>query len=290
MISNGTTKRISLISTATGLALLCGCSEMRFVNTPDTERPNDARENIVLKDVEADLTSAGLVQRRVRGTEAIYSENLNQLLIREVTVEALNGQTSPTGITKADMGLLHLADAAPLNRGKGDMEFAGNVHYRAMSKTDPVTETLSMHTEHVLWSDSAGEFVSKEKVNLLMHPPDGAPIRQTGKSFKAPKDLSSFKLIGGKVTTKLEENTASTHEELKKQFQLISSEIEAQKRADSLMDLPTTIAIPSESGKGLPASKIEVPIVQSSGYVPPSRLPEIPVLRDGPVRAQDRER
>lgn len=211
---------------AAALACLSGCTDMKFVDATNLVPEKDPREDIILTNVSADLTSGGLVQQRIGGDEAIFSDASQDLTIKNVRVAMIGSDHTTRSITEADMGEIYFADKPEKSIGRRDMRFAGNVLYRTPQAEDQTTDSMRMTSELVIWDESDQRFISPRGYEMLLLPTGRPPIRQSGKGFEAAQDLSRFVVRTGVITTELDGDPTQLRKEMEAQFQVWRDEVE----------------------------------------------------------------
>lgn len=244
MIRTQATAPLHLISAlAAGFVLIMfsGCSEMQFVGQTELVPEKDPREDIVLTSVSTEMTSAGVVQQRIGGSEAVFSEAENELTIRDISVTTLAENGATQSLTRADVGQIYFADRPLEKIGRRDMKFAGHVLYRNPQKDDPTTDSLQLTSELIVWDESEEKFISPTGYEMLLLPKGKKPVRQRGKGFEATQDLSRFVVKAGSVTTDMDTDPAEDRKEM--EDKLNAWKKEAEEKAAEKLDIPLTIPI-----------------------------------------------
>ncbi len=236
-----------LLCCALPLAVLTGCSDMKFVNTSEVHSGKDSREDIRLTRISTDLTSAGLVQQRISGSEAIYSPRDGRLVIQSVGVHTFGEDNTTKGITRSDMGLLYLADSAEAARKRKDMEFAGNVRHTMPVKTDPTTDSMQLFTQSIVWDDANSRFRCPGAYEMLLMPPGKRAIRTLGEAFEATQDLSRFTVSRGAVTTDMSSDPRLKRAEFQRQFKLLMAQVDSEMQKQETIKLPEKVDIPQDA-------------------------------------------
>jgi len=221
---------------------VCGCSDMKFVNAQNLAPEKDPRENIVLTNVSADMTSGGLVQQRINGSEAVYSEAAQDLTIKNILVSSYGEDKSTRSITRADLGEVFFADDAKKGIGRRDMRFAGDVLYRTPEATDQTTDSMRLVSDLITWDESEQKFRSPSGYTMLLLPKGKAPIRQTGKGFEAAQDLTRFVVKTGVVSTDMSVDPMALRRQLEQQFEVWRAEVD--RSASSGFVKPAPIELP----------------------------------------------
>lgn len=222
--------------------LITGCSDFKFVGKSDLNPTKDSRENIVLAYVDTQMTSGGLVQQRIVGKDAIFSDSSNDLTIKNLQLTTFGDTKETQSITRADVGQIYFADDPSRDVGRKDMKFAGNVLYRTPNKVDVTTDSLRMTSDLVLWNERDKKFISPQGYEMVLYPKGQKPIRQSGKGFEATQDLSRFVVKSGAVTTKMEGDPALEREQLLQQFAQWKEAAETE--ANKPSSIPLTIPLP----------------------------------------------
>lgn len=225
--------------------LLSGCSDMQFVNATNLAPEKDPREDIVLTSVSADFTSGGLVEQRIQGKRAIYSEAGENLVVKNIAVTAVGSDMTTRSITKADLGEIYFADIPEKKIGRKDMKFAGNVLYRTPEATNPTTDSMRLTSDLITWDESEQKFRSPMGYQMILLPKGQAPIRQTGKGFEAAQDLTRFVVKTGIVTTDLTGDPQALRRELEKKFELWREEMDKSHGEGFIK--PTPIPLPERN-------------------------------------------
>lgn len=232
----------SLLSLVLLSLFLAGCSDMQFVNATNLIPEKDPREDIVLTNVSADLTSGGQVQQQITGSHAIYSEAGEDLVIKDIAVTSYDEKGIVRSITRAELGEVYFADLPERGVGRRDMKFAGDVLYRTPQADDPTTDSMWLTSQLITWDESQQKFRSPEGYEMILQPKGQAPVRQTGKSFEAAQDLTRFVVRTGLVTTELEGDASALRRELEQKFQQWQAEVD-RSRGQGFVK-PTPIVLP----------------------------------------------
>lgn len=227
------------------LLFLPACSDMQFVNATNLVPEKDPREDIVLTNVSADLTSGGEVQQRIRGSHAVYSEAGEDLAIKNISVTSYDENGTTRSITRAELGEVYFADLPERGVGRRDMKFAGDVLYRTPQADDPTTDSMWLTSELITWDESQQKFRSPEGYEMILQPKGQAPVRQTGKSFEAAQDLTRFVVRTGLVTTELAGDARALRRDLEQKFQQWEAEVD-RSRGQGFVK-PTPIVLPSRN-------------------------------------------
>lgn len=198
---------------------LSGCSDMKFVGKTNLVPEKDPREDIVLTNISTMLTSGGLVQQKVGGSSAVFSNTSNDLTIKDIGVVTFGVDRTTQSITTADVGQVYFAADPKRNIGRKDMRFAGDVLYRNPQKDDPSTDSLQMRSEVILWDQGKEKFISPTGYEMVLFPKGQRPVRQTGKSFEAGQSLTRFVVKAGSVSTKDEPDPAGERARLMGEFE-----------------------------------------------------------------------
>lgn len=219
----GGTWRLQILFLAALLAV-AGCGQIKAEGPAATGQssPEDeeARSDIHLTGVTADLTTSGVLQNRVHSEVTTYSLTHNLLELGQVRVTAFGKEstTTPQGITSARRGVVYLADHPELSRHKDDMEFAGNVVYRVLDPKDPTTNTASLETEQLIWQSDVQKFRCPAKFRNILSQPGKRPMAMVGDGFVTTKDLSHWDVKHGAITTELDKDpyaeAAKTRQEM----------------------------------------------------------------------------
>jgi hypothetical protein len=182
---------------------LCGCSDLKFVNVVEMATDEaDPREDVQLTGVTADMTSGGLVQRRILSDNARWSQARAFLQLDAARVESFDSSATLESETRADEITMHLADKPALGRVRDDIEFIGNVHHRVPQKDDPTSDVVTLQTEKLMWDQRAERFLtSNTYFTLRITPPNGNPLTTIGDGFVATRDLRSWAVQYGGITT-----------------------------------------------------------------------------------------
>jgi len=226
------------------IMVMAGCSEMQFVGQLDTATEEDPREDIILTEVAAQLTSGGIVQQKIGGGHAVFSQNQNELTIKDIRVSTVASTGEIQSVTKADVGQVFFEDKPAQGLGRRDMKFAGDVLYRNPKKEDPTSDSLQMRSELIMWDESAKKFLSPMGYEMVLLPKGQKPVRQSGKSFEATQDLSRFVVKAGAVTTELDKEPGKERQEMLAQFEAWKSEVEES--ASAVPTFSTTVSLPSQ--------------------------------------------
>lgn len=230
---------------AVGGVILAGCSDMQFVNAPNLVPERDPREDIILTNVSTDMTSGGVVQQRVFGDKAIYSEASQDLTINDVQVTTFGEEQTTQSITHADVGQIWFADVPEMEIGRRDMRFAGDVLYRSPNAEDPTTDTMRLTSDLILWNELEQKFRSPRGYEMLLLPKGQAPVRQVGKGFEAAQDLTRFVVRTGMVTTQLDEDPELLRKDL--QEKLAAWEADMERNQPEKFVKPTPMVIPERN-------------------------------------------
>lgn len=222
--------------------LLCGCSDMQFVNATNLVPEKDPREDIVLTNMSADLTSGGLVEQRISGEKAVFSEMGQDLAIQGISVTGFGSDRATRSITIADLGEIFFEDMPSRGVGRRDMQFAGDVLYRTPQANDPTTDSMRLTSELIIWDESEQKFKSPQGYKMILLPKGQTPIVQTGKGFEAAQDLSRFVVKTGVVTTQPGVDPDALRDKLEKQFELWTEEVD--RSTGSGFVKPTPIILP----------------------------------------------
>jgi hypothetical protein len=190
----------ALIPGALALAFT-GCGKLEFVNTAQPVPAKDPREDIHLVGVNTDMTSSGLVEQKIRGKKALFSQSENKLIVDNMSLATMSDAHTTRGITKADTGTFYLAPVGADKRGKSDMVFNGHVTYRAPLATDPTSDTLQLKTKTIIWDNGLQKFLCPGPYEMTLFPPAKNAIRQVGEGFEASRDLTRFVVRGGVVSS-----------------------------------------------------------------------------------------
>jgi hypothetical protein len=215
---------------------------MQFVNAPNLVPQKDPREDIVLTNVTADLTSGGLVQQRIGGEKAIYSEAAQDLTIKNISVTAYGSDNTTRSITRAELGEIFFADDPERSVGRRDMRFAGDVLYRTPQAADQTTDSMRLTSQLIIWDESEQKFKSPEGYQMLLLPKGQAPVRQSGKGFEATQDLTRFVVKTGVVTTDLKGDPEALRRNLEEQFEVWRAEVDKSRGTGFVK--PTPIPLP----------------------------------------------
>lgn len=208
--------------------LLTGCSDLIFVNNTEQVPEKDTREDIVITSLSANLTSGGVTLQRVGGDEAIYSTSENRLYINDINVITYNSDKTTQSITHSNMGAIYLADSAEYGRKRKDMEFSGNVLYRAPMKDTPTSDSLRMTTEHVIWDQNALKFYAPQNYEMILSQKGKNPIRQLGQGFEATRDLRRFVVKAGAVTSDMVKDPRLEQDKFMQEFKQLSGDVAAE--------------------------------------------------------------
>ncbi len=230
-----------IIAGGLAILLLTGCSEMQFAGQTELVPEKDPREDIVLTSVSTQMTSGGVVQQRIAGQEAVFSEAENQLTIRGISVAMLADSGETKSLTRADLGQIYFADRPAEQIGRRDMKFAGDVLYRNPQKNDPTTDSLQLTSQLILWDESEEKFISPTGYEMLLLPKGKKPVRQRGKGFEATQDLSRFVVKAGSVTTDMGSDPAEDRKQMEEDLNAWRQE--AEERAAEKLDVPLAIPI-----------------------------------------------
>jgi len=205
---------------------ITGCSEFKFVNQKFTDRPDDPRADIVLRNVRAEFTSGSLMQRRVKSDAAVYQETRGMLLLAAPTIESFTAEGTIEGVTNATTATMFLADAPQLKRRKGDFQLIGRVQYRAPSKSDPTTDSLILYTSSLGWINDKELFVCDAPYEMKMFVPNRAPMVAAGDQFVATRDLRVWNVKHGALGTALPTNVAEHHAKLRAELEALSAPVQ----------------------------------------------------------------
>ena len=204
------------------LISLSGCSDLKFVNQKEIAPENDPREDLVIKGLSADLTSAGLVQHHVSGTNANFSQVTNQLKIADIEVRTYSKSGETQGVTSATQGTIYMADDPEANRKDNDILFAGGVNYRSPSKQDPNSDLITLDTESLVYDGHAERFQGDTSLTASLRAEGKRPVTMTGSSFRVPRDLSRFTVNAGTVSQSTAPVTQNRYKELSTQVQRLA--------------------------------------------------------------------
>lgn len=221
---------------------LTGCTDMMFADADVLIPEKDPREDIVLTNVQAELTSGGIVQQQISGNQAVFSQASDELIIKDISVTMFSDGNSTRSLTQAELGQIHFADKPELDVGRRDMKFAGDVLYRNPQVNDPTTDSMRLTSELILWDESEQKFKSPMGYEMLLLPKGSAPVRQFGKGFEATQDLSRFVVRTGVVTTELEGDPSREREAMERQFDAWRQEVE--EATGNAPDLPKQLEVP----------------------------------------------
>ncbi len=224
------------------LFALAGCSDLQFAGEENLVPQKDPREDIVLTNVSTQMTSGGVVQQKVRGAQAVYSQTQNELTIRDIQVTALADGGDTRSVTNADLGQIYFADRPEEDIGRSDMKFAGNVLYRNPQKNDPTTDSMRLMSELIVWDESEEKFKSPHGYEMLLLPKGRTPVRQWGKGFEATQDLSRFVVRTGTLTTEMTGDPMEERAAMEAQFDAWRREVD--EGAKNRPPLPTPMTLP----------------------------------------------
>lgn len=199
---------------------------MMFADEQNLLPAKDPRKDIVLTNVTTEMTTGGLVQQKVAGTKAIYSEAVNDLVIQNIQVAAIGEDRATRSITRADLGQIYFEAQPAAGIGRKDMKFAGGVLYRSPKADDPTTDSMRLMSELILWDESAQKFISPYLYEMLLFPKGKAPVRQQGKGFEATQDLTRFVVKAGAVTTDMHGDPMEERKKLEEQFDVWRERVE----------------------------------------------------------------
>lgn len=198
--------------------VLAGCSDFKFVNSQATDASEDPRENIVLSGVNAYLTSGSLVQNKVRSAAATFIEMKGILKLSGITVESFGENASLQALTTANAGTVFMVDSPSQKRRKSDISFEGNVIYRAPSKSDPTTDSITLSTESLLWDTAEQKFRCDTFYRMVMSVPGRPPFIALGDEFVASSNLRWWNVRHGALGTGIDagvrEASAKSRDEL----------------------------------------------------------------------------
>jgi hypothetical protein len=253
---------IRIIALLAASAAFAGCSDLKFVNVTNLSEGPDPREDMRLTEVIADLTSGGLVQRRVSSDSGIYSQNRNYLELQEANVETFNNDFQLEGMTAAKKAVVHLADKPelPTPRSRNDIEFAGNVVHRIPMKDDPTSDAIMLQTELLEWDQKGERFRCKSFYRMVMAQPGRSALVAIGDGFAATRDLRSWVVTHGGLTTRPDVDVR-------------------QEAAEKRAEIHSVLAMDaSNAGEAPEAEPIELPSQREPGVVPqPIEIPGAPV-------------
>lgn len=234
-------------------------------------RENDPREDILLTKVSADLTTGGLVQHRVSGNEATFSQSRNLLVFKDVAVNTYASDGTIQGVTRAELGQVFLAPDPALQRNQNDMRFAGNVRYSAPNRDHPETDTLQLSTEQLIYDDALEEFQGVSTHSVVMMPPGKRPLYMQGSKLRVPRDMSRFSMLKGSVGPVYNVDSATSYAQAKRELEIAAQQ--AFKGAERAPVRPTPIQVPEDPGTPEKPEMPNVPAMAPSPTpVPPSGL------------------
>jgi hypothetical protein len=251
----------TLVCAIAALTLLSGCGEMQIVNKKDFTRVNDPREDIRLVQLSADLTTAGIIQHRVKGTQATYSQAKNLLLIDQIDVTSFNAEGTTQGITEADSGTIYLAADASAGRNRSDIRFVGDVNYRSPAPDNPSTDTMQLRTDELIYNDVKQEFEGTSTHTVVMMPPGKRPMYMQGSQLRVPRDLKRFSMLKGSVSPTQSDDLASSYTRLSKELQDIARSASAGQAAPAR---PTPIQVETPEPAPQRPPEPSVPRIQPS--------------------------
>lgn len=215
--------RVRLLLAAAAAVGLAGCSEMRFVNSSETEsEAHDPRRDIHLAGVETSMTSGSALMRRVKGETAVYSEDRGLLSMDHARVEMFRPDGSLQGVTSSDRATIYMTDQADSEARKGDLEFAGDFRYRAPSENDPTTDSLTLATDRLVWDETRQVYRCPSPYRMISNSARG-PMVLAGNQFIATQDLKKFTMGGGSVSNDPEKDP---REELQQLGQKVQTEVD----------------------------------------------------------------
>lgn len=236
--------------------LLGGCSDLKFLNAADLGAEEaDPREDVRLTGVAADITSGGLVERRVQSSLGVYSQARNFLELNAVRVEGYSKDQRLEGITSADKATVHLADKPALKppRSRNDIEFVGNVRHRVPSKDDPSTDSVNLQTERLEWDQKTQRFVCPSYYKMTMSQPGKPPLVALGDAFSTTRDMRQWVVTHGGMTTR---EGVDVREEAKRKREEIANIVAMEKTMRSDAPEAKPIEIPLEMEQGARAPQI----------------------------------
>lgn len=235
------------------LLLLCGCSEMKFVNaTSPSAATHDPRRDIHLTGVVAEMSSGTALLRRVAGEKAVYSQDRGVIQLENARVEGFRTDGRLQGATRADKAVVYLADQPTSVAMRRDMEFAGRVRHRTPAESDPTTDAQRLETERLVWSEAEKRFRGPVAFRMVSAVAGKPPMVLSGTQFMATRDLQSFTIGGGFISSEL-------HNDIRSSVSAAGSElarlVEQMDRNNPRGPLPQPIVIPKEA-EGFPARSI----------------------------------
>lgn len=258
--TKGGVRRLAFV--AAMLALLSGCGEMQMLDKRDFTRANDSREDIRLTNISADLTSAGLVLHRVKGSEARYAQERNLLQIKDIQVVTYGPDATTEGITQSRRGTVYLSADPAAHRNRSDIVFAGNVYYHAPLKENPSTDTLQLRTEQLVYDDLKQDFEGLSTHTVVMIPPGKRPMYMKGTQLRVPRDLSQFSMLRGAVgPVRPEDAVTSSYAQVSRELQGIANAASAAERP---LIKPTPIEVYKDEGPPQRPAIPQVPPLQPS--------------------------
>lgn len=218
-----------LVSTIfSGLILLSGCSDLLFVNSQDKISESDPREDILLTNLSAELTSGGLALQTIKGTNAKFSTQENQISIDNIDVFTYGEEETTQSITQSNFGSIYLADNPASGRNRKDIEFSGDVLHRSPMKDNPSSDSLQLRTEKIIWDDTEAKFLAPDSYEMLLSRPGQKTIRQLGKGFEATQDLKRFVVRSGVVTSDLENDPRRDQKKIVEELSNLADEFQKE--------------------------------------------------------------
>lgn len=258
---------------------LTGCSEFKFVNQRFTDRPDDPRADIVLRNVRAEFTSGSLMQRCVKSDAAVYQETRGILLLAAPTIESFTSDGAIEGVTNATTATMFLADAPQLKRRKGDFQLIGRVQYRAPSKTNPTTDSLILYTSSLGWMNDKELFVCDAPYEMKMFVPNRAPVIAAGDQFVATRDLRVWNVKHGALGTALPTNVADHHAKLRAELEALSTPAQTESAVPAQrVDLPSEMLQAEAALRQGEASKLQT-APNTPTTTPGRRLLKLPMAQ-----------
>ena len=219
---------------------------MLFVNSTEPVAAKDPREDIHLTGVNTDMTSGGVVEQKIRGNTALFSQSESRLIVDDMSLATMADAHTTRGITRADHGTFFLAAVPEEKRGKSDMLFQGHVTYRAPVATDPTSDSLHLKTSTIVWDNALQKFLCPVPYEMMLFPPGKNAIRQIGQGFEANRDLSRFVVRGGVVSSGVTSDPLMERKILQRQFADSVEMVNKAVQRGNAMQAPHPIQLPAK--------------------------------------------
>jgi hypothetical protein len=174
---------------------------MKFVTGSAPATNDDPRQAIVLRGVDAQVTSGTLVKNRILAAEGTLFEGKGLLVLAHPRIESRDRDTTIAAKTSATTAVFYLAGDASKKHQKGDMEMTGNVRHVVPAKSDPTTASVIIETENLAWRAATQIFEANSFYRMTLNVPGKSPLVAIGDAFVASRDLRNWNVKHGGLAT-----------------------------------------------------------------------------------------